>query len=232
MVHLAFDILAALSAFLMSAIVYRWRLSDAADKIAAAGTGYAIALVGGAVAGAYGAGTLNLWMSGVPGIGRSIIGALAGAIAAIELYKWHFGIKGSTGIVFVPAFATSIAIGRIGCFLSGLEDQTHGVATALPWAVDFGDGIPRHPVQLYESVAMALFLFIALICLARRASYFLSNGFYLMVGWYGFQRFAWEFLKPYGAIMGPFNVFHFVAFGLVLYGVVMVPRSTRGDGNR
>ena len=28
---------------------------------------------------------------------------------------------------------------------------------ALPWGHDFGDGVPRHPVQLYESAAMAAF---------------------------------------------------------------------------
>jgi prolipoprotein diacylglyceryltransferase len=42
-------------------------------------------------------------------------------------------------------------IGRVGCFLTGLADHTHGVATALPWAVGFGDGVGRHPTQLCES---------------------------------------------------------------------------------
>ena len=26
-----------------------------------------------------------------------------------------------------------VAIGRVGCFLTGLADHTHGVATSLPW---------------------------------------------------------------------------------------------------
>jgi prolipoprotein diacylglyceryltransferase len=41
-------------------------------------------------------------------------------------------------------------IGRVGCFLAGLEDGTFGNPSALPWAIDFGDGVPRHPTQLYE----------------------------------------------------------------------------------
>ena len=45
-----------------------------------------------------------------------------------------------------------IAIGRIGCFLAGLADDTYGTATRLPWGVDFGDGVRRHPTQLYEVV--------------------------------------------------------------------------------
>ena len=72
-------------------------MGDAAARIESIGAGYALALVFGAVAGGYGAGTLNLWLSGVPGFGRSIVGALAGAIMAIELFKWHRGIGGSTG---------------------------------------------------------------------------------------------------------------------------------------
>jgi hypothetical protein len=45
MIHLAFELVPALAAFLVSAIVYQWRLSKAADKLASAGAGYAIALV-------------------------------------------------------------------------------------------------------------------------------------------------------------------------------------------
>ncbi len=107
----------------MTLVCYRWRLSDAADRVESIGMAYAFALVLGAIAGGYGAGTLNLWLSGVPGFGRSIVGALAGAIIAIELFKWRKGIRGSTGLIFVPAFATSVVIGRIGCYLSGLRRQ-------------------------------------------------------------------------------------------------------------
>ena len=75
-----------------------------------------LALLAGAAAGGFGAGTLNLWLSGAPGIGRSIVGALAGAILAVELFKRWRGIAGSTGLIFVPAFATSVVVGRWGCF--------------------------------------------------------------------------------------------------------------------
>ena len=52
---------------------------------------------------------------------------------------------------------------------AGLLDPTYGVASTLPWARDFGDGIARHPVQLYESASMALVLFAVLWGFARRA---------------------------------------------------------------
>jgi phosphatidylglycerol:prolipoprotein diacylglycerol transferase len=34
--------------------------------------------------------------------------------------------------------------------LTGLADQTYGFPTTLPWGMDFGDGVPRHPGQVYE----------------------------------------------------------------------------------
>ena len=208
----------------MTAVCYRWRLSDAAARMETIGAAYAFVLVSGAVAGGYGAGTLNLWLSGEPGFGRSIVGALAGAIAAIEIFKWRKGIRGSTGLIFVPAFATSVIIGRIGCYLSGIEDNTYGLLTTLPWGHDFGDGMPRHPVQLYESFSMLLFLVVALILLARRQAFFMRNGFYLMVLFYSVQRFVWEFLKPYGSLVGPFNLFHFICAGLCCYSIGMMGR--------
>ena len=48
-------------------------------------------------------------------------------------------------------------IGRWGCHFAGLADGTYGVPTTLPWGVDYGDHIARHPVALYESGAMAAF---------------------------------------------------------------------------
>jgi phosphatidylglycerol---prolipoprotein diacylglyceryl transferase len=222
--HTAFDLLAAFASALVTAACYRWRLGDAAARIESIGAGYALALVFGAVAGGYGAGTLNLWLSGYPGLGRSIVGALAGAIVAIESFKWWRGIDGSTGLIFVPAFATSVAIGRWGCFLSGLGDSTYGIPTALPWGHDFGDGVLRHPVQLYESSAMAGFLLAALVMIGTRNSFFMRNGFYLMVLFYALQRFAWEFLKPYGALVGQFNLFHFICAGLCCYSIWMMGR--------
>lgn len=230
-VHAWFDIAAATAAAAMTVGCFLWRLKDAAQRIDQAGFGYAAALVGGAAVGGYAAGTANLWLSGEPGVARSIVGALAGGIAAIELFKRARGLTGSTGIVFVPAFCTSVAIGRWGCFFSGLTDHTHGTPTAVPWAHDFGDGLLRHPVQLYESAAMAAFLVYALAMLARRDPFFLRNGFYLMVLWYAAQRFCWEFFKPYALVLGPLNLFHLICLGLIAYALSMtttLPRSQLG----
>jgi phosphatidylglycerol---prolipoprotein diacylglyceryl transferase len=86
------------------------------------------------------------WLLG----GKSLVGGLLGGFLGVELAKARASETRSTGDGFVLPLAVAIAIGRVGCFASGLDDHTAGVATSLPWGVDFGDGVPRHPTQLYE----------------------------------------------------------------------------------
>ena len=210
----------------MTLFVYNWRLREAGRKIDSAGPLYGVALLAGAAIGGFGAGTLNLFLSGEPGVGRSIVGALAGAIVAVEIFKRWRGISGSTGLIFVPAFATSVVVGRWGCYFAGLADETYGTPTALAWGHDFGDGVMRHPVQLYESFTMAAFLIVALVLIGRRNASFMRNGFYLLVLVYAGQRFLWEFLKPYGSVAGPFNLFHLLCAGLVIYSAAMMTKRS------
>jgi phosphatidylglycerol---prolipoprotein diacylglyceryl transferase len=179
----------------------------------------------GAVAGAYGLGSLNLDLAGIAGEGRSILGAILGGILVAESYKAVYGIRGSTGAVFVLPLAVAIAIGRLGCFLAGLPDYTYGTPTDLPWGFDFGDGVWRHPVQLYESFVMAGFALFYYFWLRRRPVEAASYGFYLFAAVYGAQRFLWEFLKPYPTVAGPLNVFHLAAAVLVLYAAAMSRRA-------
>jgi prolipoprotein diacylglyceryltransferase len=87
--------------------------------------------------------------------GKTIVGGLIGGLVAVELEKRWAGLTRRTGDLFAMPLAAGIAVGRIGCFLSGLPDRTFGTPTQLPWGVNFGDGVPRHPTQLYESIVMA-----------------------------------------------------------------------------
>jgi len=187
--------------------------------------GYFIALGLGALSGAILVGSFNLNLAGTFAIGHSIAGGIVGGIVGVEVYKWLNGISGSTGRAFVAPLAAGIAVGRLGCFFAGLPDYTYGVSTALPWGVDFGDGVPRHPVQLYESAAMLAFVVVYLGAVARGSILVQRDGFYLFVAYYGVQRFVWEFLKPYPALVGPFNVFHLLCIAMVAYSLVMIGRN-------
>jgi prolipoprotein diacylglyceryltransferase len=219
LLHVAFDALAWLAAGL--ALVWlRRRVQFPATP--AGDFRYIAVLLFGAGAGAVVFGTANLWLSQQAGFARSIEGALAGGILAIELYKRSAGIRSRTGARFALPLAVGVAVGRIGCYFAGIEDFTHGTPTALPWGHDFGDGIPRHPVQLYESAAMAAFALVYGYRVLRGGRFAIENGFYVAVACYGAQRFLWEFIKPYGTLIGPFTLFHLLSAAIFAYGVVMI----------
>jgi prolipoprotein diacylglyceryltransferase len=224
-VHLFFDVAAWLSAWTIGSFVSRRYFSAAETRTPLRDPFYFIALALGAIAGALLFGSLNMRLAGFWQVGHSIAGAVAGGIVGVELFKRATGIRGSTGGQFVAPLALGIAVGRLGCFFSGLPDYTYGTPTQLPWGVDFGDGVPRHPVQLYESAAMLLFLALYLRGLGADSQLVRKHGFYLFVGWYAVQRFAWEFLKPYPSVAGPFNVFHLICIVLIGYSVFMMRQT-------
>jgi phosphatidylglycerol---prolipoprotein diacylglyceryl transferase len=95
----------------------------------------------------------------LPG-GKTIVGGLLGGWIAVELTKRIRHIHSRTGDLFAVPLCIGIAVGRIGCLLAGLADDTYGTPTSLPWAIDFGDGIPRHPTQLYEILFLVPLAFI------------------------------------------------------------------------
>ena len=219
-IHTLFDLLAWLCAGAAG-----WALSRAnivRTVPAASQMPYMAAVLFGAGVGAYVFGTVNMLLSGRAELARSIEGAVAGGIIAVELYKHIAGITARTGARFALPFALGVAIGRLGCYFAGLDDFTYGTPTELPWGHDFGDGVPRHPVQLYESATMAAFALFYVACLRLRNIFVINNGFMLAVGFYGLQRFVWEFFKPYGTIIGPFTLFHALSIALFVYAAVMV----------
>jgi phosphatidylglycerol:prolipoprotein diacylglycerol transferase len=142
----------------------------------------------------------HLWQSAVPdwhliASGQSIVGGLLGGLLGVEIAKTLTGIRHSTGDQFVLPIVAGTVIGRTGCFLAGLHDGTYGVPTGLPWGVDFGDGIPRHPTQVYDmlfALAMGALLWRGRPFLAR------SNGlaFKLYLSAYLAWRLVVDGIKP------------------------------------
>ncbi len=90
--------------------------------------------------------------------GRTVLGGFLGGWLAIAFAKRRMKVTGRRGNLLAAPIALGLCVGRIGCFLNGC---CYGTATGLPWGVDFGDGIPRHPTQLYEA-GFALAALIAL----------------------------------------------------------------------
>ena len=176
----------------------------------------------------------QLWDSQAAGCGallagQSIVGGLLGGWLGVELGKRISGIRGRTGDDYVLPILSGIAIGRIACFLAGLHDGTYGLPTHLPWGIDFGDGIPRHPTQLYE-------ILIALAALGTwpwwRAAFAQTPGlaFRVMMLGYLLWRVGVDQLKPvshaYALGLSGIQWICIVATGLIVCGLVRDFRRT------
>lgn len=145
--------------------------------------------------------------------GKTIVGALLGGLAATELAKPRLGIFVSTGDVYVRPLGIGLAIGRIGCFLSGVTDGTHGVATSVPWGLDLGDGVPRHPTALYEIGWLGV-LGVAVEAVRWRRPGDRFAGW--MVGYLGF-RLGIEALKTQPFVYGGLSAIQVACLGGLAY---------------
>lgn len=161
--------------------------------------------------------------------GKTIVGALLGATFGVEVTKKIIKVPTSTGDAFAYPLIVGTAIGRIGCFLTGLSDQTYGTATTLPWGVDFGDRIMRHPTQLYEVaflLGLLIFLNYRVTCARlqpKSSSIFPGDIFrFYMVSYLSF-RWAIDFIKPdFHPLLGMSAIQIACLLGLVYYRSAML----------
>lgn len=150
--------------------------------------------------------------------GQSMVGGLLGGLVGVEIAKKLNGIAHSTGDAFVFPVLLGLVIGRGGCFLAGLADGTHGNPSSLPWAVDFGDGISRHPTQLYE-IAFAGLLWWGLAETRLRLAMPPGLLFKLMLVGYLGWRLLVDAIKPipYAYPLGLSGIQWVCLFGLAIY---------------
>lgn len=159
--------------------------------------------------------------------GKTIVGGLLGGWLAVELIKRLSHIRSRTGDLFAVPLCLGIAIGRIGCFFAGLADDTCGKATSLPWGVNFGDGIPRHPTQLYEAVFLLLLAFVLRRFNARPHRE--GQTFRLFMAAYLLWRFLIDFIKPQPLLHG-LNVIQWACVaGLIALAVSDFPSPTSSE---
>ncbi len=218
--HALFDLLAWLSAGATGWWVRRrWLPAVPVGRSPA----YLACLALGAAAGAYALGTANLALAGQPRVGRSVLGALLGGALAVEAFKFAAGLRQPTGGPWALPFAVGVAVGRVGCHLSGLDDATFGVpaasSLAQSWAVDHGDGVLRHPVALYESLTLGSVALTLAWGLARQRPWATRRGFPLVVLVYALQRLGWEALKPFPPLVGPLSLMQLACVALAVYGL-------------
>jgi len=217
--HLVFETLA----YFLGFQVYLWLRRRRGDPIA---DGARWSVIAAAIAGAAIGSKVLYWFEdpvatwqhlGDPVFllqGKTIVGGFVGGLIGVEATKLALGVRESTGDLFAVPLAIGAAVGRIGCFLTGLSDQTCGVPTTLPWGVDFGDGVSRHPTQLYEALFLVA-LAVALASLLRRPH---ANGdvFKLFMVSYLAFRLLIDFLKPEVAL-GGLSAIQWTALVVLIY---------------
>jgi len=145
--------------------------------------------------------------------GRTIVGGLIGGTLGVWITKKVAGIKAKRGNLFAPAIALGVAVGRFGCFFNGC---CYGKPTTLPWGVNFGDGILRHPTQLYESAFMLLMFFVLKFGFKNREIQpgFLFN--FLMLAYF-IYRFLSEFIREERVAFFHLTYFQLISIVVILY---------------
>ncbi len=126
--------------------------------------------------------------------GKTIMAGLMGGYIGVQIVEWQLRIH-VDGDSFAVPVAAAVAVGRLACFFGGC---CYGTVTSLPWGVDFGDGQPRHPSQLYES-AFHLCAALVLHQFQRRG---ILRGRLMRVYFiaYCLYRFLTEFIRPEPAL--------------------------------
>ena len=155
--------------------------------------------------------------------GKTIVFGMVGGYFGVELAKAILHIRVKTGDSFAVPVAAAVAVGRLACFVGGC---CYGTATKLPWGVDFGDGVRRHPTQLYES-AFHLAAAVGLYVLKERGV-LRGQLIKLYIIAYLVYRFLTEFIRPEPVLALGLSGYQWACLGLVPVFVGLWVRDARG----
>lgn len=152
------------------------------------------------------------WFDG----GKTIVLGLVGGYFGVELAKWSLHIRTKTGDSFAVPVPAAVAVGRLGCFVGGC---CFGKPTTLPWGINFGDGLRRHPTQLYEAAFHASMAVV--LAWMRHRGMFKGQLIKLYIIVYLIYRFFTEFLRPEPQIFAGLTGYQWAAVALVpVFGVL------------
>lgn len=126
---------------------------------------------------------------------KTIVGGLLGGLLVVEITKHFLKEKSSSGDLFTYPLILALIIGRIGCLSAGIYEPTFGIESTLPWAMDLGDGLSRHPVVLYEIIYLVV-LWILFLSFEKNNTLEMGVRFKCFMIAYLFLRFLLEYIKP------------------------------------
>lgn len=172
-----------------------------------------------------------LWQGGM-----SFHGGLIGVIVALLIFaRKHKKTLLVIGDFVAPLIPLGLAAGRLGNFING---ELWGRPTTLPWGMVFpqtGDGIARHPSQLYEMGLEGFVLFALVWLFARKPRPTGQISAVFLMG-YGAFRFLVEFTREpdnyLGLLAGGLSMGQLLSIPMVLAGAIIfvwsAKRSNRG----
>jgi len=147
---------------------------------------------------------------------KTVLGGFLGGLTGVEIVKKIIKEKGASGDLFVYPIILALIIGRMGCFSMGIYEETYGTVTTLPWGMNLGDRLVRHPVSLYEII----FLWVLWVCLwIVQKKFALQQGALfklLMIAYLGF-RFLLDFIKPHFTFNVGLSVIQLTCIAGLLY---------------
>lgn len=155
---------------------------------------------------------------------NTIIGGLAFGLMGVELAKKIVNHKESTGDLIVFPLILAMIIGRIGCFFTGIYEETYGLPTNSIFGMHLGDQYLRHPVALYE-IAFLIFLWFELKMIQGKNKY--PSGFLFqifMLSYFSF-RFLLDFIKPREEVIGNLGTIQLVCILMILYYIYNIKTS-------
>lgn len=159
--------------------------------------------------------------------GKSILGALLGGYASVELAKRWVGYRSVTGDWFAMIAPLGIILGRVGCWLHGC--CLGSVCEPAWFTLRDAKGVarwPAVPVEILFNVAM-LGVFLVL----RRRGRLSGQHFHLYLIAYGLFRFAHEFLRDTPRVVAGISGYQFIALALVGFGAWAFWRRSRRLAN-
>jgi len=162
---------------------------------------------------------LYIWQGGM-----SFHGGLLGVISAFYLFsRKHSKTFFQVSDFMAPMVPIGLGAGRIGNFINK-ELIGRPMEAALPWAMDYGDHIARHPSSLYQALTEGLLLFMIVWFYSSKPRPIMAVSA-VFIGCYGLFRFVTEIFRTPDSHIG-FIAFDWLTMGqllslpMILIGVV------------
>ncbi len=169
---------------------------------------------------------LKVWEGGM-----SFHGGFLGVLVAMMLFAHRHQLRWLAVTDFIaPLVPLGLAAGRLGNFING---ELWGRATHLPWGMVFpqaGDGIARHPSQLYQVAGEGLLLFLILWLYSSKPRPLGAISGVFLIG-YGSFRFLAEFAREPDAFLGllglGLSMGQWLSLPMIVVGILMLRWAQR-----